>query len=231
MQINLKHETRGHDPRDHGLAFCLSMIFFRKSVPTFRDLADHVRLSSLPAVATGVAAWLTTWVETRAIAGRLIAVLLSVFCLISASARAQDNVLEKFVGRWNVSVKMLQPQMSDQTYIETYEWMLDRKFVRAKTEGKADGTEDIVIGGYDAMTNKYPFWIFSSTGSFFYLASGSWDARSRTLEWKSPPISDVSYLGRCIFSEESSRRCTLIVKAWFGKVLLEQESTAVRRID
>jgi len=23
--------------RDHGLAFCLSMIFFRKPVPTFRD--------------------------------------------------------------------------------------------------------------------------------------------------------------------------------------------------
>jgi hypothetical protein len=32
-----------HDPiklnRDHGLAFCLSMIFFRKPVPTFRDHA------------------------------------------------------------------------------------------------------------------------------------------------------------------------------------------------
>src|SRR5262245_4023867 len=33
----------GRDPiklnRDHGLAFCLSMIFFRKPVPTFRDHA------------------------------------------------------------------------------------------------------------------------------------------------------------------------------------------------
>ena len=50
--------------------------------------------------------------------------------------------------------------------------MLDRKFVRAKTEGKADGTEDMVVGGYDPMTKKYPFWIFSSTGTFLYLAPG-----------------------------------------------------------
>jgi Protein of unknown function (DUF1579) len=185
--------------------------------------AGRVRLTTLPVVAS----WVTTWAS----AARMIAALLSVLCLASASARAQDNVLEKFIGRWNVGVKTLQPQMTDQTYIETYEWMLDRKFVRAKTEGKADGTEDMVVGGYDPMTNKYPFWIFSSTGTFFYLALGSWDARSRTLEWKSPPISDVSYLGRCIFSDESTRRCNLIIKAWFGKVLLEQESTAVRRID
>ena len=186
-------------------------------------LAGRVRLTTLPAVATWVAAW--------AAAARMIAVLLGALCFAASSARAQDNVLEKYVGRWNVSVKTLQPQKPDQTYIETYEWMLDRKFVRAKTEGKADGTEDMVVGGYDPMTKKYPFWIFSSTGAFLYLASGSWDAPSRTLEWKSPPISDVSYLARCIFSDESTRRCTLIVKAWFGKVLLEQESTAVRRID
>jgi hypothetical protein len=231
MQINLKqeHETLAHDPiklnRDHGLAFCLSMIFFRKPVPTFRDhaLAGRARLTTLPVVATRVTAW--------AAAARMITILLSVLCLAASSARAQDNVLEKYVGRWDVTVKTLQPQKSDQTYIETYEWMLDRKFVRAKTEGKADGTEDMVVGGYDPMTKKYPFWIFSSTGTFLYLAPGSWDTRSRTLEWKSPPISDVSYLGRCIFSNERTRRCTLIVKAWFGKVLLEQESTAIRRID
>jgi hypothetical protein len=231
MQINLKqeHETLGHDTiklnRDHGLAFCLSTAFFRKPVPTFRDhaLAGRAKLTTLPVVAT----WVTAW----AAAARMITILLSVLCLAASSARAQDSVLEKYIGRWDVTVKTLQPQKAEQTYIETYEWMLDRKFVRAKTEGKADGTEDMVVGGYDAMTNKYPFWIFSSTGTFLYLAPGSWDARSRTLEWKSPPISDVSYLGRCIFADESTRRCSLIVKAWFGKVLLEQESTAVRRID
>jgi uncharacterized protein DUF1579 len=169
---------------------------------------------------------LLTWAGMRC----AIAALL-VIGLTAASAHAQDNVLEKFVGRWDVRVKTLQPQKPDLTYIETYEWMLDRKFVRARTEGKTDGTEDMVVGGYDAKTNGYPFWIFSSSGTFMYLAPGTWDARNRTMEWKSPPLFDVSYLGRCTFTDDNTRRCTLVLKNWLGKVLLEQESSAARRND
>ena len=159
-----------------------------------------------------------------------IAALL-VIGITAVSARAQDNALEKFVGRWDVRVKTLQPQKSDLTYIEIYEWMLDRKFVRARTEGKADGTEDMVVGGYDAKTNGYPFWIFSSSGTFMYLEPGTWDARNRTMEWKSPPRLDVSYQGRCTFTDDNTRRCTLVIKNWLGRALLEQESIAVRRND
>jgi hypothetical protein len=104
-------------------------------------------------------------------------------------------VLDKYVGRWDVRVKTLQPQKPDLTYIETYEWVLDRKFVRGRTEGKTDGTEDMIVVGYDSKTNGYPFWIFSSSSTFLFLAPGSWDARNRILEWKSPPLLDVSYQG------------------------------------
>jgi Protein of unknown function (DUF1579) len=159
-----------------------------------------------------------------------IAALL-VIGLTAVSAHAQDNVLEKFVGRWNVRVKMLQPQQPDITYIETYEWMLDRKFVRARTEGKTDGTEDMVVGSYDPKANGYPFWIFSSTGTFLQLAPGTWDARNRTMEWKSPLLLDVSYQARCMFPDDNTRRCTLVIKNWLGKVLQEQDSSAVRRND
>jgi Protein of unknown function (DUF1579) len=151
--------------------------------------------------------------------------------LTAASARAQDNVLERFVGRWDVRVKTLQPQQADIKYIETYEWMLDRKFVRARTEGKTDGTEDMVVGSYDPKANGYPFWIFASSGTFLYLAPGTWDARSRTLEWKSPLLLDVSYQARCMFPDDYTRRCTLVLKNWLGKVLLDQDSSAVRRND
>ena len=163
---------------------------------------------------------------------RMIAILVFGLALTaSTSAHAQDNALEKFVGRWDVRVKTLQPQKTEVTYIEAYEWTLDRKFVKARTEGKSDGTEDMVVGGYDAKTNGYPFWIFSSSGTFMYLAPGSWDARSKTMEWKSPPLFDVAYLGRCTFPDENTRRCTLLLKNWYGKVLLEQETTAIRRND
>ena len=169
---------------------------------------------------------LLTWMGMRCAIAALLVIGFAV-----ASARAQD-ALEKFVGRWDVRVKTLQPQKSDLTYIETYEWMLDRKFVRGKTEGKADGTEDMVVLGYDQKVNGYPFWIFSSSGTYLYLtlAPGTWDARNRTMEWKSPPLLDLSYQARCIL-DDNTRRCTLVVKNWLGRVQFEQESIAVRRND
>jgi Protein of unknown function (DUF1579) len=161
---------------------------------------------------------------------RCASVALLVMGFTATSTHAQDNALEKFVGRWDVRVRTLQPQKPDLSYVETYEWMLDRKFVRARTEGKSDGTEDMVVIGYDQKVNGYPFWIFSSSGTFLYLTPGSWDARNRTMEWKSPPLLDVSYQARCTL-DDNTRRCTLVLKNWLGKVLLEQESIAVRRND
>ncbi len=161
----------------------------------------------------------------------IAATLAAVFGLAGPVARADDGALEKFLGRWDVRVKTLQPPKPDLTYIETYAWVLGRQFLRATTENKSDGTEDIIIAGYDPQTKGYPFWVFSSTGAYVYLAPGTWDSRNRVIEWKNPPQWDISYRGRCIFPDEKSRRCTLIMKDWKGKVLLEQESSAVRRID
>ncbi len=165
-----------------------------------------------------------------AIAARMLIAGLAIgLCLAGPTARAQDNALDKFVGRWDVRVKTLEPEKPDLTYTETYEWVLGHQFIRATTEGKSDGTEDLVIAGRDPKTNGYPFWIYSSTGTSMFLAPGTWDARSQTMEWTSPALSDVSYHARCSFPDASTRRCTLIIKNWFGKVLLEQETSAVRR--
>jgi hypothetical protein len=163
---------------------------------------------------------------------RVIAVTSAIgLCLTGPPAQADEGGLEKFVGRWDVRVQNLQPQKPDLTYIETYEWVLGHRFISAKTERKSDGTEDITIAGYDPQTKGYPFWIFSSTGSYTYLPPASWDAHSRTMEWENPPQWDVSYRVRCIFPDEKTRHCSLIVKDWKGKVLLEQEINAVRRND
>jgi len=161
----------------------------------------------------------------------MVATLTMAFCMNGPLARADDGALEKFLGRWDVRVKTRQPPKPDLTYIETYEWVLRRQFLRATTERKSDGTEDIIIAGYDPQTKGYPFWVFSSTGAYVYLAPGIWDARNRVIEWKNPPQWDISYRGRCIFPDENTRHCTLIMKDWKGKVLLEQESSAVRRSD
>jgi len=159
----------------------------------------------------------------------IVAALASAVCLVGPSARAEEGALEKYIGRWDVRVKTRQPKKPDVTYIETYEWMLGRRFLRGTTEQKSDGTEDLFVLGYDAKVKGYPFWIFSSSGTYLSQAPGTWDARKRVMEWKNPPQWDISYSGRCVFPDDDTRRCTLIMKDWRGKVLLDQEATAVRR--
>lgn len=161
----------------------------------------------------------------------LVSALVTAFCLAAPSAHADESVLARFIGRWDVRVKTLQPPKPDVTYIETYEWVLRRKFIRATTERKSDGTEDVVFAGYDPQTKGYPFWIFSSTGTYLYLPPATWDARNRVMAWQNPPQMDISYRGRCAFPDENTRHCTLLMKDWKGKVLLEQETSAIRRKD
>ncbi len=161
----------------------------------------------------------------------VLAVLAVALGSIASPAGADQAVLEMFVGRWNVRIKTLQPSKPDVTYIETYEWVLGRKFVSGRTEQKSDGTEDRVFVGYDPQTKGYPLWIFSSTGTYLYLAPATWDPRTRTMEWKNPAGLDISYRGQCLFPDRNTRRCTLTMKNWRGNVLLEQETTVVRRTD
>jgi hypothetical protein len=51
------------------------------------------------------------------------------------------------------------------------------------------------------------------------------------MEWKIPPLLDVSYRARCTLTDDNNQRCTLVLKNWLGKVLLEQDSSAIRRND
>jgi hypothetical protein len=161
----------------------------------------------------------------------VLAVLAVALGSIASPADADQAVLEMFVGRWDVRVRTLQPSRPDVTYVETYEWVLGRKFLSGRTEQKSDGSEDRIVIGYDPQTKGYPLWIFSSTGTYLYLAPGSWDPRTRTMEWKNPPGWDISYRAQCVFPDRNSRRCTLTMKNWRGNVVLEQETTVVRRTD
>ena len=160
-----------------------------------------------------------------------IAVLVTVFNLVAPPAYPDAGGLEGFVGRWNVRLKALQPQRSEITYTETYEWVLDGKFLRGQTGRKPDGTQDVYYATYDENANGYPFWIFSSSGAYTYLAPGIWNARTRTMEWTNPSGLDISYRSLCKFPDLDTRRCTLIVKDWKGAVLSELEWSATRRRD
>jgi hypothetical protein len=90
----------------------------------------------------------------RSVATTLLA---AAVCIWGDALGADDGPLDLLVGRWDVHVKTLQPDKAEMTYRETYEWVLDRKFLRGRTEQKSDGTEDIIIATYDAQQDTYPF--------------------------------------------------------------------------
>lgn len=163
---------------------------------------------------------------------KLTIAVLSAACFSTAPVvHADQGGLDVFVGRWDVRVATLQPEKSEVTYTEVYEWVLGDKFLRGQTGRKTDGTEDVIYGTYDSQAEGYPFWIFSSTGTYVYLAPATSDARKRIMEWKNPTGWDISYRGRCSFPDDKTRHCTMIQKDWKGKVLLEQKWSAVRRND
>ncbi len=83
---------------------------------------------------TGVAQWVRRTGPGREPGGVTIATptpgrkvvmtaLAALVCLAVAPARADDNALAKYIGRWDVRVKNLQPKGPDVTYIENYQWV------------------------------------------------------------------------------------------------------------
>lgn len=146
-----------------------------------------------------------------------------------AGPAAELEVLENFVGTWKVTVRTRRPEASVVTYTETYAWDLGGHFLRGDSGTKSDGTRDVVFATYDRPSRGYPFWIFSSTGAWYYLAPGNWDPGKRTLTWKNPPALQINYHSRCEFPDSTTRRCESLVKDWKGAVLLDQQATAVRQ--
>lgn len=158
----------------------------------------------------------------------IIFLFLTLFSLVGPGICAADEVLDLFVGHWNVRVKTLKPVEAETAYTEKYEWVLNGQFLAGRTQNKADGTEDIIYGTYDPKFKGYPFWIFSSSGTYLYLAPGTWDASRRALEWRNPANSDISYRTEVVFTDDKTRRWTVVIKDWKGTVILRQEGVAVR---
>jgi hypothetical protein len=148
---------------------------------------------------------------------------------LPADVAAKLQVLDHFRGTWDATLKTTRPTRSVVTYTETYTWVLGGRFLHGDTGLKSDGVRDTIMGTYDPASGGYPFWIFSSSGVWFYLSPGSWNEASRTLQWKNAHDMTVSYQSRCTFSDAKTRRWSVLVKDWKGSVLLEQEGSAVRR--
>lgn len=138
-------------------------------------------------------------------------------------------VLERLRGTWDVTVNTRAPQAGTTKHVETYEWVLDRRFLRGETSQKPDGTQDMFMATYDPAIKGYRFWIFSSSGFFVEMPKGAWDERTQSMEWKSPPQMDITFRGQWTFPDKDTRQWTALLKDWKGTVLLEATGTATRR--
>ena len=162
----------------------------------------------------------------------LAAVLALVGSLLSGSlVYADKGGLENFIGRWEVQMNKMAPEVLEDTYIETYAWTLDGKFLKGVTEGKYDGTHDVIYGTYEEKSDGYPFWSFSSSGTYWYLASGTYDRKTKTMEWQNPSGFDVNYKTGCVFVDTNTRHCALTMKDWKGSIINQLEWKATRLPD
>ena len=157
-----------------------------------------------------------------------VAISASITAGLSGGACASDQVLDVFLGHWRVTVNHLQPEQLEVSYTETYTRELDGAYIRGETSKKPDGSRDMVFATYDDNAGGYPFWVFSSTGSYTYLPPATWNARKQIMNWRSPAQFDISYRSWCDFSDPDLRSCYLMVKDWKGKVLNEMSWTAAR---
>ena len=146
----------------------------------------------------------------------------------SAELSAALKVLDRWRGRWNVSLTTTQPQASTVKSTTTNAWTLGDRFLQGDSGAKSDGTHDMSMMTFDAVARSYPLWIFTSSGVVFYLGGGQWDEASRTMQWDSPINVTASYRYRCQFPDDDSYRCHSLVRDWKGKVLLELETRATR---
>lgn len=147
---------------------------------------------------------------------------------VPPAAQQQLEVLDRFVGSWRVTLQVRRPKPSVVTYTETYRWVLGHRFIRAEVDDRSDGIHSVAIGTYDPATRAYPFWIFQSTGAWFYLDGGRWDERARRMTWASSAGASVSYRSVCDFPQSDLRVCRTEALNWKGNVLSDFEFRAER---
>ena len=96
---------------------------------------------------------------------------LAALCLLGRAAVAADAdktgaqvlvvpdsalaVIGKWRGTWDVKARRLHPLPAQEvTYSETFDWVLDGRFLRAESSRKSDGSRTMTMFWYDVFTKS-----------------------------------------------------------------------------
>jgi len=147
-----------------------------------------------------------------------------------ASAGPEFKVVEKWRGTWDVKATRRWPQpVQEVSYVETFDWVLDRRFLRSETSHKSDGGASMSMFWFDMLTKTYRRAIYDASGLAVELPPPTWSERTQTMEWKSGLFTPTSYTGYATFADRDTMRWKSLLKDWKGTVLLDLEGTSVRR--
>lgn len=146
----------------------------------------------------------------------------------------EARIVDKWRGAWDVKATRRHPQpVAPVTYTETFEWVLDGRFLRSETsqkmEGGKPGGKSMSMVWHDVITKSYRYVIFDAAGFAVELPPPTWHEPTQTMEWTGGLFSPISYTGYATFSDRDTIRWKSLLKDWKGTVVLDIEGTSVRR--
>jgi hypothetical protein len=143
----------------------------------------------------------------------------------------ESKVLSQWVGTWKTEVVSKPaewtPKEVKTTGTITCKRVLGGKFVEESGSSLAPGTEHRVIWGYEPRRKVYRNWFFDSQGNTLE-ATGTWDAKAKTMTWKSDPGPGLSGTATHRFLDADTYEWTYTIKDAGGKVYLDVKGKHTR---
>ena len=145
-------------------------------------------------------------------------------------AGPQGAVLDKWRGTWEVkAVRRAPAPVQEIHYVETFDWVLDDRFLRSQTSRKSDGGMSSSMFWFDIVTKTYRLVIYDAAGFSVELPPPTWNEASQTMEWKSGSLAPTSYAATATFPDANTIRWKSLWKDWKGTPILELEGVSSRR--
>ena len=142
----------------------------------------------------------------------------------------ESHIVDKWRGTWEVKATRREPRPGQEvTYVETFDWVLDKRFLRSETSRKSDGGRSMSMFWYDILTKTYRFVIYDASGLAVVLPPPAWRESTQTMEWNSGFFEPLSYTGHATFTDPDTIRWKSLWKDWKGTVILDLEGTSIRR--
>jgi Protein of unknown function (DUF1579) len=140
------------------------------------------------------------------------------------------KIIEKWRGTWDVKATRRQPQpVQEVSYVETFDWVLDGRYLRSETSRKSDGGKSMSMFWFDMLTKTYRLVLFDASGLAVELPPPTWSESAQTMEWKGGLFTPTSYTGYATFKDQHTIRWKSLWKDWKGTVILDLEGTSIRR--